>query len=532
MRCFVRIQREKPFLLLLDDDCSLEYYKDVVEDHYRSFFDDLTKPPELILLRCIIFKNGDRLLDFRQKRLPRENNSHPVFGAEAPSAPARHGDFLTVEYEEELQRLQKVCTLAINPSLAKCETDKVISSVSLPRLIRVICDPYCDEYTSAVFWTMFRTFSTPSFVAEHLMRRFDEPLSFLQYLDEKAQKEGEPAGAVADPLKRQQHEHVCALTRQRIGTMFQQWITRSPWDFDDTMIAALTPWVTERVGARVLPPALLTALHLIDTRPPWRRRRASISSVPPPAGAPPRVISVTRGASARHLAEQLHYASSVMYNAVLPEELLDGRHESPSERHMCPNLTAMQALSRQIANWAAYSILAATVADDRVAVARKFVFVADELRRLRSWDMVLTVYNGLRHPAVARLGETFGGVRVHCGAILDDLGHLFSRKDGLKAFKAVIEESRRRGDSHIPCVGVYLRDIAAIERQELRLVKSDVKFSRAVRLYNLLEFLLSQQNIRWGIAPDDALLGVWETWRVVPDETLEAMSYLCEPPAV
>eukprot|EP01079_Euglenida_sp_SAG-EU17-18_P001966 gene1966-2993_t len=57
MRCFVRIEGVDPFVLRLEDDLLLEHYKEIVENYYAGLYDDLQCPPELILLRCVIFTN-------------------------------------------------------------------------------------------------------------------------------------------------------------------------------------------------------------------------------------------------------------------------------------------------------------------------------------------------------------------------------------------------------------------------------------------------------------------------------------------
>eukprot|EP01013_Petalomonas_cantuscygni_P001287 TRINITY_DN11317_c0_g1_i1.p1 TRINITY_DN11317_c0_g1~~TRINITY_DN11317_c0_g1_i1.p1 ORF type:complete len:521 (+),score=94.39 TRINITY_DN11317_c0_g1_i1:127-1689(+) len=520
MRCFVRIEGQKPFMLLLDDDCSLEFYRDIVDEHYRSFFDESTTPPELVLIRCVTFSNKDRLLDFRQRRAP------PPDVEQASSA----DDLQLGEYFGELGKLDAAIDFAPNPSLQKAPTENVIARVTLSRLIRLLCDPMCDEYTDSVFWAMFTTFTSPSFVLERLLRRFDEIEAALKKCDADAVTSGSPAGAIVSPMQRALHQHVTSKTRERIVMMLERWLEKTPWHFDRAMIAALEGWSARRASDNTVPPSLLRAVRAVDLRPPWQRALPCLPTVRPPAGAPPRTLQAVQAASNRVLAEQLHYASSIMYDALAPEELLHGHHENPAEQHMAPHVTAYKAFHRRVANWVTHSVVSVPSLDERIAVLRRFVFVAEELRRMDSWDILLAVYSGLHHRSVLRLQDTRAAVQLHCAAALDVLGYLFNEQGGMRAFKGAIEQSRRSNRPHIPCVLVYLRDVTFIERQELPTTQLHVRFSRAVRLYNLVEFLLSQQHIAWGVQPDDAILTVWETWKVVPEDVLEALSYNAEPP--
>ena len=244
MRLFVRVKGSSPFVLLSDDNLLLEHYKEIAVKYFREKWVGVRQCPDLILVRCVCFKNKDRLLDFKRK-VKYLISDRPV----APPVVTEEdyvGEVYCESFNKETIRQNMVVTDPSTPPLIEnCETELVIKNLSLDRLIIKITDPHTTEYVNEVFWDTYREFTQPQTVLHKLLERYEIP---------QVVRVGE---AQRSPLDHNIHRVMRYKIQMRVIQLLETWIETAYFDFTDDMHRTLLRWTANRIDRDSIPTRLL-----------------------------------------------------------------------------------------------------------------------------------------------------------------------------------------------------------------------------------------------------------------------------------
>ncbi|KZL81252.1 hypothetical protein CI238_11674 [Colletotrichum incanum] len=313
----------------------------------------------------------------------------------------------------------------------------------------------------STFYLTFRLFCSPLKLAETLIDRF-------HYVAEAP--------------------HMAAPVRLRVYNAFKGWL-ESHWR-DETDREALTliePFAQFELGA-VLPSAGRRLLELAQ------RVSKDIALVPRlvssmgktntsiaqyiPADTPHPALAITKSQIHQlftwknggsnptildfeplEIARQLTIKQMTIFCSIMPEELLASQWMKKRGVD-APNVKAMTALSTDLSNLVAETILQYSEVKKRAAVIKQWIKVAHQCLELHNYDGLMAIICSLNSSTISRLRKTWDSVSV-------------KRREMLRTLQAIVEPAqnnkvlRTRLHDHVPpCLpflGMFLTDLTFVD---------------------------------------------------------------------
>jgi len=160
---------------------------------------------------------------------------------------------------------------------------------------------------------------------------------------------------------------------------------------------------------------------------------------------------------ALELARQISLHQSILFNSIHPREYLqycaerggakgscwmssDGSTTNSTEE-VAHNLHAFARWSRALGRLVASDIVKHETKSRRVASVEKWIEVASNCLQLKNFDAVFNIMEGVRHPSIERLSETFKGVSYSAQKTLDSLRALVSKEGDFKHYREALSVS-------------------------------------------------------------------------------------------
>lgn len=319
-----------------------------------------------------------------------------------------------------------------------------------------------DAMFVSTFYLTFRLFCTPVKLAEALVDRFD-------YVGDSP--------------------HMSSPVRLRVYNVFKGWL-ESHWrdETDREALALITPFAEDRLGS-TLPSAGRRLLELTQ------RVSSSDGSLVPrlvssmgktstsisqyiPADAPlpsPVVTKSQLGLLANwkmggtcptildfdplEFARQVTIKQMNIFCCIMPEELLGSQWMKKGGADS-PNVKAMTALSTDLSNLVADTILHYSEVKKRAAVIKQWIKIAHQCLELNNYDALMAIICSLNSSTITRLRRTWDFVSP-------------KRREMLKTLQAVVDPSqnnkalRARLHDHVPpCLpflGMFLTDLTFVD---------------------------------------------------------------------
>ena len=316
-----------------------------------------------------------------------------------------------------------------------------------------------DAMFVSTFYLTFRLFCTPIKLTEALIERFE-------YVGESP--------------------HMAGPVRLRVYNAFKGWL-ESHWreETDRQALELIVPFAESRLGF-VLPSAGRRLLELANRVSSsdgslvprlvssMGKTSTSISQyVPADTPLPSSLLSkslqhgltnwkiggttpIIMDFDPLEMARQLTMRQMSIFCSILPEELL-GSQWMKKGGISSPNVKAMTALSTDISNLVADTILQYSEVKKRAAVIKQWIKVAHQCYELHNYDALMAIICSLNSSTITRLRRTWDMISV-------------KRRDTLKMLQSIVEPSQNnkvlRGRLHdhvppcLPFLGMYLTDLA------------------------------------------------------------------------
>lgn len=339
-----------------------------------------------------------------------------------------------------------------------------VTGGSLPALVERLTthESTPDALFVSTFFLTFRLFCTPPKLAEALIYRFEY---------------------VADS------PHMSGPVRLRVYNVFKQWL-ESHWrdETDHPALSIIQPFAETGLVA-ALPSASKRILDLIQrvsstesTLVPRQvsaigKTNASISHyVPVDTPLPAPVLNKSQAQALlvwkagghcptimdfepQEIARQLTMKQMSIFCSILPEELL-GSQWMKKGGTGSPNVKAMTALSTEMSNLVADTILQHNEVKKRAAIIKQWIKIAQQCFDLNNYDALMAIICSLNSSTITRLRKTWEVVPQ-------------KRRDMLKALQAVVEPAQnhkalraRLADRVPPCLpfqGMFLTDLTFVD---------------------------------------------------------------------
>ncbi|KAL0934463.1 Ras guanine-nucleotide exchange factor [Colletotrichum truncatum] len=338
-----------------------------------------------------------------------------------------------------------------------------VTGGSLPALVERLTthESTPDATFVSTFYLTFRLFCSPIKLAETLIDRF-------HYVAEAP--------------------HMAGPVRLRVYNAFKGWL-ESHWrdETDREALSLIEPFAEYELG-NVLPSAGRRLLELAQ-------RVSNDGSLVPrlvssmgktntsiaqyiPADTPHPPLAVTKSQFSHllawknggsnptvldfdplEIARQLTIKQMTIFCAIMPEELLASQWMKKSGVH-APNVKAMSALSTDLSNLVAETILHYSEVKKRAAVIKQWIKVAHQCLELHNYDGLMAIICSLNSSTISRLRKTWEVVSP-------------KRREMLRTLQAIVEPSqnnkvlRTRLHDHVPpCLpflGMYLTDLTFVD---------------------------------------------------------------------
>lgn len=319
-----------------------------------------------------------------------------------------------------------------------------------------------DAMFVSTFFLTFRLFCTPIKLTEALIDRFE-------YVGESP--------------------HMASPVRLRVYNAFKGWL-ESHWrdETDREALAFIVPFAEHRLGL-ILPSAGRRLLELAqrvsstDTALVPRlvssmgKTNTSISQyVPLDTPLPPTIMSKSlhhslsnwkMGGSAPiimdfdplEFARQITTRQMSIFCSIMPEELLGSQWMKKGGLDS-PNVKAMTALSTDLSNLVADTILQYPEVKKRAGVIKQWIKIAHQCYELHNYDALMAIICSLNSSTITRLRRTWDVVSP-------------KRREMLKVLQAIVEPAQNnkvlRGRLHdhvppcLPFLGMYLTDLTFVD---------------------------------------------------------------------
>jgi hypothetical protein len=338
-----------------------------------------------------------------------------------------------------------------------------VTGGSLPALVERLTahESTPDATFVSTFYLTFRLFCSPLKLSEALIERFE-------YVGDSS--------------------HMAGPVRLRVYNAFKGWL-ESHWrdETDRVALQLIIPFAEMRLGS-VLPSAGRRLLELAKrvsgdgslvprlVSAIGRNSAASAQSVAADSPMPQPSLSKSQqnllnsfknGGSmptildfdAIELARQLTLRQMSIFCAILPEELLASQWMKNNGAN-APNVKAMSALTTDLSNLVAYTILQYPEIKKRAAVIKQWIKIAQNCYDLHNYDGLMAIICILNSSTISRLRKTWDVVSQ-------------KRKDALRTLQEIVEPAqnhkalRTRLHDHVPpCLpflGMYLTDLTFVD---------------------------------------------------------------------
>ncbi|KIH86466.1 Ras guanine-nucleotide exchange protein cdc25p [Sporothrix brasiliensis 5110] len=319
-----------------------------------------------------------------------------------------------------------------------------------------------DAMFVSTFYLTFRLFCTPIKLTEALIDRFE-------YVGESP--------------------HMANPVRLRVYNAFKGWL-ESHWrdETDREALAFIVPFAEHRLGL-ILPSAGRRLLELAQrvsssdvTLVPrlvssMGKTNTAISQyVPLETPLPPTNMSKSlqhglsnwkMGGTAPiimdfdplEFARQITMRQMSIFCAIMPEELLGSQWMKKGGRDS-PNVKAMTALSTDLSNLVADTILQYPEVKKRASVIKQWIKIAHQCYELHNYDALMAIICSLNSSTISRLRRTWDVISP-------------KRREMLKMLQAIVEPAQNnkvlRGRLHdhvppcLPFLGMYLTDLTFVD---------------------------------------------------------------------
>ena len=333
---------------------------------------------------------------------------------------------------------------------------------SLPALVERLTthEAAPDATFVSAFYLTFRLFCTPMRLAEALIDRFD-------YVGESP--------------------HMAAPVRLRVYNAFKGWL-ETHWrdrtdrealsliiSFAETKLVAVLPSAGPRLlelaqrvsGEGSLVPRLVssmgkttTALTLVPADTPLpspvvSKSQQSMLSSYKSGGNMPTILDF----DPVEIARQLTLKQMNIFCSILPEELLASQWMKKGGVD-APNVKAMSALSTDLSNLVADTILQYPEIKKRAAVIKQWIKIANHCLELHNYDGLMAIICTLNSSTINRLRKTWDTVSPRRKEMLRNLQQLVEPSQNNKVLRTRLHD---HVPPCLPFLGMYLTDLTFVD---------------------------------------------------------------------
>ncbi|GAO47448.1 hypothetical protein G7K_1655-t1 [Saitoella complicata NRRL Y-17804] len=143
------------------------------------------------------------------------------------------------------------------------------------------------------------------------------------------------------------------------------------------------------------------------------------------------------------------------------------RNGNDCDRNALATIDRIFARTAMVQHWVAVEVLGAVGVERRREVICKFIGVAKILKALNNFQSLICVVNGLTHPTVKKLGETWRLIPPAYTTLLDEYSCLAAEAHSLPASSAYRRSLAKAKSPTIPYFPFFSRDVSIFQDSEM-----------------------------------------------------------------
>eukprot|EP00026_Physarum_polycephalum_P002010 Phypoly_transcript_02014.p1 GENE.Phypoly_transcript_02014~~Phypoly_transcript_02014.p1 ORF type:complete len:251 (-),score=24.10 Phypoly_transcript_02014:142-894(-) len=232
----------------------------------------------------------------------------------------------------------------------------------------------------------------------------------------------------------------------------------------------------------------------------------------------------------QEVARQLALMEFEWFSQIRPEELLDKKWAH--SKHEAANVCSMIARSNTIPFWVATEIVQRDQLEERVAILRKFICIAEHCRTLCNYNGLMEILSGLNMTAIHRLKRTWGALAPKSLAIFRDLNQLMSPDSNFKAYREVLKKLNNTTHPRVPYLGRYLTDLVfAEDAMSLHLQNGLIHFWKCKSIAQIIWDLTAHQKQSYTFNSVPLIQSYLQSSKGLTESALLKLSRKLEPKA-
>jgi hypothetical protein len=228
------------------------------------------------------------------------------------------------------------------------------------------------------------------------------------------------------------------------------------------------------------------------------------------------------------LARQVTLMMFTTFQRVEPWELLNGAFGKKDKATRAPNVVALTDQFNDFSSWVVYNVVTQMDLKKRAALVRKFIAMAEELRRIGNLNGVFAVVAGLSGAAVHRLKKTWELVTKD-KKVNDAWEFQLELTNPQSSFSQYRAAKAASDPPMIPYLGVYLQDLTFIEEgNNDRLENGYINFIKFRMIADILIEIKQFQQKEYNLQPVPAIQEYLLMTRILDEEKLFTLSQQVE----
>jgi len=313
---------------------------------------------------------------------------------------------------------------------------------------RATTDYYYDVQYIHDLLLSFRCFTTPSNLFELLVQRYTAT---------------PPAGASTGEVESWSKSQ--KVIQLRVIIFIKRWIDGYHKDFDESGMEEILTNFDKAVAADEPNANQNSKESDIRFTVLLQRKRGAVqnpasANAPnlPPAWFPTTETLEITDVQSLELARQISLHQSTLFSVIHPREYLqycaerggakgsgwvtaNGTPDPNVSEELAPNLHAFARWSRALGRLVASDIVRSESKSKRIAALEKWIDVANNCLQLKNFDAVFNIMDGIRHPSIERLSETFKGISTSTQKSLEALRSAVSKDGDFKHYREALSVS-------------------------------------------------------------------------------------------
>jgi hypothetical protein len=227
------------------------------------------------------------------------------------------------------------------------------------------------------------------------------------------------------------------------------------------------------------------------------------------------------------IARQMTIIDFSLFAMIKPSELLNQAWQKPKYKYRAQNILRLVERMNNLTLWVATTILSQRDVNERARRIADFVQVGGHLHRLHNFCTLLSILNGLAHPAITRLKKSFAKLDKVTTRKMEELQQLARPGEN---FKLLREELKRTSNPCIPYLGLYMSDLTFLDNGNPNYHGDGlINFSKCRLIYHQIRDLILRQDKPFNFEEVPALHESLMKFHFLDSEVLYDVSAQREP---